>query len=244
MTANASSAVTRHADAVLLTGGHKDTLSVKTSSYVQALIALYGLIFRLAGRAHPSGTRAAEKGRQQIQAAALCARGFLTCQRGEIQELAQKFAAAERVFVLGTGPNAGTAEEASLKVIEMAKMQSDSQDLENFLHGRLRQVDQLNPLFVIAPQGRASGRILDFLTVTHHIQAPSVVLTDEITPGIQSLAAHIVHLPTHLNEYFTPLVYIIPLYLFGYEMALQRGYDPNARRYNLVPQNVRFGDNI
>jgi glucosamine 6-phosphate synthetase-like amidotransferase/phosphosugar isomerase protein len=43
-----------------------------------------------------------------------------------------------------------------------------------------------------------------------------------------------------LNEYATPLLYILPMHLFGYEMALARGYDPNARRYNIVPQNVKY----
>jgi glucosamine 6-phosphate synthetase-like amidotransferase/phosphosugar isomerase protein len=43
-----------------------------------------------------------------------------------------------------------------------------------------------------------------------------------------------------LDEHATPLLYILPLHLFGYEMALQRGYDPTARRYDLVPQNVKY----
>jgi glucosamine 6-phosphate synthetase-like amidotransferase/phosphosugar isomerase protein len=66
------------------------------------------------------------------------------------------------------------------------------------------------------------------------------VLTDKITPGIRRLATHVVEIPVSLDEYATPLLYILPLHLFGYEMALQRGYDPTARRYNIVPQNVRY----
>jgi fructoselysine-6-P-deglycase FrlB-like protein len=42
-----------------------------------------------------------------------------------------------------------------------------------------------------------------------------------------------------LDEFATPLHYILSMHIFGYEMALQRGYDPTARRYNLVPQHVR-----
>jgi hypothetical protein len=43
-----------------------------------------------------------------------------------------------------------------------------------------------------------------------------------------------------LDEYATPLLDILPMYLFGSEMAVQRGYDPAARRYNIVPQNVCY----
>jgi hypothetical protein len=43
-----------------------------------------------------------------------------------------------------------------------------------------------------------------------------------------------------LDEFATPLLYILPMYIFVYEMAFQRGYDPTARRYDIVPQKVRY----
>jgi glucosamine 6-phosphate synthetase-like amidotransferase/phosphosugar isomerase protein len=253
VTAEADSAVTRLAEAAILTNGQHDTMSVKTSSYVQTLIALYVLAIRLGERrdAYAVNSSALIQGRvpqkdwiSQVSKAGEIAAMFLDRQREDIDHLAQQFASAGMVFVLGSGPNLGTAEEASLKVIEMAKMHSEAQELENFLHGRLREVDQVNPLFFIAPKGQSSARVLDFLTVTDHIQAPTVVITDEITEGIRKLATHVIQLPEGLEEVVTPLAYIIPLHLFGYEMALTRGYDPNARRYHIVPQKVRYGQEI
>ena len=38
----------------------------------------------------------------------------------QIKQFADQYAGAPKVFVLGTGPNLGIAEEASLKVIEVA----------------------------------------------------------------------------------------------------------------------------
>jgi glucosamine 6-phosphate synthetase-like amidotransferase/phosphosugar isomerase protein len=72
------------------------------------------------------------------------------------------------------------------------------------------------------------------------IQAPSIVLTDNVTPGIQRLATQVITIPASLDEFATPLLYILPMHVFGYEIALQRGYDPTARRYNIVPQKVRY----
>ncbi len=253
ITAEADSAVTRVAEAAILTNGQHDTMSVKTSSYVQALIALYVLAARLRARrasAEPIRPNTAQTGSQdkdwifEISKAGELAARFLNRQREEIRLLAEQFAAAEMVFVLGSGPNLGTAEEAALKVIEMVKMHAEAQELENFFHGRLREVDLTSPLFFIAPKGAASARLLDFLTVTNHIQAPSVVITDEPTVGIRKLATHIIQIPGEIDELVTPLLYIIPMYLFGYEMALKRGYDPNARRYHIVPQKVRYGQPI
>jgi glucosamine--fructose-6-phosphate aminotransferase (isomerizing) len=242
ITAEPEADIARVADAVIPTGG-RVTISVKTKTYVQSLIALYVLALHLA-KARGRGDAALEAHwRQQIGLAADGARHFLDHQQGEIEQLARLYAEAPNVFVLGTGPNIGTVEEASLKVIEMAKIFSESQELENFMHGRLREVDKSTPMLFVAPQGCASGRVLDFLTVTDYVGAPSIVLTEEVTPGIDRLATQVVQMPGGLDELATPLLYIVPLYLFGYHMALKRGYDPAARRYpDIVPQEMRYRD--
>ena len=49
LTAHGDSAITHHADTVLLTGGQDDQVSVKTKSYVQALISLYAVTAHLTG---------------------------------------------------------------------------------------------------------------------------------------------------------------------------------------------------
>jgi glucosamine 6-phosphate synthetase-like amidotransferase/phosphosugar isomerase protein len=235
ITAHRDSAIARDADAVISTGGDDDQISVKTKSYAQALISIYVLALHLNGDSEQKAYWI-----NQIKLAAQGANLLLQNQWIQIKQLAERYATAPKIFVLGTGPNLGTAEEASLKIIEMAKMYSECQELENFFHGRLREVDQNSPVFFIAPQGHASHRTLDFLTVTDMIDAPSVVLTERNTAAIQRLATHVIQVPVSLDEFATPLLYILPVYIFGYEMALQRGYDPTARRYNIVPQNVRY----
>jgi glucosamine--fructose-6-phosphate aminotransferase (isomerizing) len=244
ITANTEANIARIADAVIPTGGQV-TLSVKTRTYVQSLVTVYLLALALAGGQGKSKADLNATWRRQIELAAEATRHFFDHQQAEVEHLAKLYAKAPKVFVLGTGPNAGTAEEASLKVIEMAKMFSEAQELEDFLHGRLREVDQFTPMVFVAPQGRGSARTLDFLTVTDYVGAPSVVLTDEVTPGIERLATHVIPMQGGLDEFATPLAYIVPLYLLGYHLALQRGYDPAARRYpDIVPQNMRYGDPV
>jgi len=235
ITAHPNSAIAQNVDVVILTGGEDDQISVKTKSYVQALIPIYILAIYLVG-----DQQSRSYWLDQINLAAQGADQFLREGWDQIRQLAKEYASTPKVFVLGTGPNLGTAEEASLKIIEMAKMYSECQELEDFFHGRLREVDQNSPMFFISPQGHASHRVLDFLTVMDKIQAPSIVITDQVAPGIQRLATHVIQIPISLDEFATPLLYVLPMHIFGYEMALQRGFDPTARRYNIVPQNVRY----
>lgn len=242
ITANPEAGIARVADAILPTiGGY--TISVKTKTYVQSLIAIYLLALHLLQDREQDSVDLVSYWRQQIELAANGTKHFLDQQQAEVERLAEQYAESTNVFVLGTGPNIGTAEEASLKVIEMAKMYSEAQELENFMHGRLREVDEFNPIFILAPQGRATERVLDFLTVTDHVGAPSIVLTDRVTPDIERLAKHVIRMPGNLDEFATPLLYIVPLYLFEYHLALRRGHDPTARRYpDIVPQEMRYRD--
>ena len=237
LTADGSSKVTQAAEATVLVRGPLTT-AITIRTYVQTLLAIYSLALHLVGQ---SGT--VEYWQRQISQASEIAQLLLENQSSQIKQLARQYTQATNIFFLGTGPNIGTAEEASLKTIEMAKIFSDTQELENFFHGRLREVDSHTPIFFFAPAGLSSERILDFLTVTDYVGAPSIVLTNEITPPIQKLATHLIHLPGILDELATPLLYIVPLYLFAYYLAEYRGYDPGARRYpNIIPQNVRYGD--
>jgi glucosamine 6-phosphate synthetase-like amidotransferase/phosphosugar isomerase protein len=96
-------------------------------------------------------------------------------------------------------------------------------------------------LFFNAPQGPALQRMLDFLSFTHKVRVPSIVLTTEDNPDLRVLADHLVILPGDLEELFTPLVYIAPFYLFSYHMAEKRGFDPSARRFpGVVALQTRY----
>jgi glucosamine 6-phosphate synthetase-like amidotransferase/phosphosugar isomerase protein len=243
ITADEATRIGRIAQGVVRTGA-KVTISVKTNTYVLSLVALFSLALELAEQ-NGVGTSQQRAGWvQQIEAAGRASQRFLETQRGEIEALADQFApVANNAFILASGPNLGTGEEACLKVIEMAKMFSETQELENFLHGRFREVDQANPMFFIAPAGPAYERLLDFLTATQHVGAPSIVLTDQPTPELRRLASTVIQMPGGLDEFTTPLLYVLPFYLFGYEMAIRRGFDPAARRYkDIVPQGIRFTD--
>ena len=66
-----------------------------------------------------------------------------------------------------------------------------------------------------------SPTALFFFLKTAH--APSIVITDSITPAIQRLATVVIQQPVSLDEFATPQLYVLPMYSFGYEMALQRG---------------------
>lgn len=230
-TAVPDSDITRTAATTILTGG-RVSVAVQTETYLESLICLYLLGLHLG---HHLGTLPAEARRywiDQLHLAELGTRSFLDQHQSSITDLVTQFASAEMLVVIGTGPNYGTAGEASLKVIEMAKMVSVSEEMEEFFHGYDRELNAATPVIFIAPQeGRALERMLDLLTFTKTVGVPSIVLACEENPDIQRAADRTIFLQGGLDPLATPLLTITPCYLFSYHLAIQRGFDPSARLF-------------
>jgi glucosamine 6-phosphate synthetase-like amidotransferase/phosphosugar isomerase protein len=125
-------------------------------------------------------------------------------------------------------------------VIEMAKMYSDGTEMEDFFHGRDRELNIRSPIFFLAPQNQVLERMFDFLTFNRKVGISSIVVTCKEIPELKRLADHEIFLKGELDEFATPLVYITPLYLFSYHLALKRGFAPNARRFPMGALGVKY----
>jgi glucosamine--fructose-6-phosphate aminotransferase (isomerizing) len=230
ITASPGSRITQIAHKTIWIGGGDDTL-VKTRSYVQSLVALYYLAIEISGKAGRLEPGRREYWQDQIRLAFEVTRQFLAEQQTTVLELVEEYQSAAHIFTLGAGPNVGTAEEAALKVIEMAKLYADGCDMEDFFHGRDRELEDGSKIFFLAPQNPVLERMLDFLTFTRKVEIPTVVLTGDEIPQLGRLTSRKLFLQRGLVDLATPLAYITPLYLFSYHLALKRGFAPNARRF-------------
>ena len=243
-TAAPGSRITEITQTTILTGG-KVTIAVKTETYLQSLICLYLFGIHLADKLGLLSPREVEEWHNQIHKAEEITHRFFTKQQSEIERLVDLYGTTDMVFIVGTGPNFGTAEEASLKVVEIAKMYSVSQEMENFLHGYDRELNETSPIFLLAPRGQALNRMLDFLTFTRKVGVPSIVFTSDENPDVKRVADHMILLEGQLNELATPLAYITPFYLFSYRMAVRRGVDPSERRFpGIMAIKIRYRDVI
>jgi glucosamine--fructose-6-phosphate aminotransferase (isomerizing) len=241
VTAVADGCLAKTSDAVLLTGATDETSVPRTKGQLQGLVTLYLLaaaIGRSTGWLTEDAFDATVRG---ITVAVEAAAHAIRDGEGQIQDLAGRYRECGGVFVVGCGHNVGTAHTAALMITEMAKVHALGDNTENFLHGRDREFDPSDPVFVLAPRGPCTARTLDFLTVTAHVKAPTVVLTDNPSAALRGLATHVVEMPAGVEERFTPIAWLAPLLLFAHHLAAARGEDSNQRRYtDIVPTKVRF----
>ena len=229
-------AAARH---VIMTDAAYEGPTVKSISYVQALVAVYLLALEI-GKANGNlNSDGAAYWDDQLELAVVKS-AELASLVNQVYDLAGIYKDAPIHHVLATGPNVGTVEEGALKIIEMAWVPSEGRELEDFLHGRFRIVDSTTPLLLLAPKGPVRSKLLDTLGAASHINAPTIVFTDDDDPLIARMAKHVVKMPGGLDEYVTSMVYITPLWMYGHRLGILRGTDPAGNRHGFVPTAYNF----
>ena len=145
------------------------------------------------------------------------------------EELAGRFADRRRYYFVGGGPNTATAYEAALKMNEANYTTTVGMNCEQLLHGPWAAMEASDTVFVIAPPGPSYERCLAVVRAAREVGTPVVGIVEEGDRELSRLCAHTVT-PPALPELLSPILAVVPLQLFTYHLALQRGTNPDTMR--------------
>jgi glucosamine 6-phosphate synthetase-like amidotransferase/phosphosugar isomerase protein len=160
----------------------------------------------------------------------------------QMKEVSVEFSSStiRNLCVLGTGPNIGTMKEGALKISEFCWLFCAGEELEDFAHGRFREVDASVPLFIIAPNGHAIAKTMDLLTGCSVSKTPSVIFTDAPTVAMKKLATRIIEMPKVESEYLTSFLYVFPLWFYGWHIMNANGGLVGDKRHGLFAKDINF----
>ncbi|MCD7907140.1 MAG: SIS domain-containing protein [Clostridium sp.] len=203
--------------------------------------AAYGVAPLLAAKPGAADGQQADCWREKFAAV----RGKMECLPrlfDEMEKIATWFkdSGAENLVVLGTGPNMGTMVEGALKICEMAWKFGAGEELEDFAHGRFREMDGKIPLFIITPDEKTREKVLDLLAGCNISGTPTVLFTGSVTPAMEKLATRIVRMPEVEDEYLTPFLYVFPLWFFGYHVRKMENGLVGEKRFGLFAKDIDF----
>lgn len=210
-------------------------------SHLFLLEAAYGVAVLLAVKNGAANRQQADCWREKFAAV----RGKMEClpqMFDEMEKIATWFkdSGAENLVVLGTGPNMGTMVEGALKICEMAWKFGAGEELEDFAHGRFREMDGKIPLFIITPDEKTREKVLDLLAGCNISGTPTVLFTGSVTPAMEKLATRIVRMPEVEDEYLTPFLYVFPLWFFGYHVRKMENGLVGEKRFGLFAKDIDF----
>lgn len=145
-----------------------------------------------------------------------------------VRPLALRLRGVHRCIVTSRGYNFATAREAALKLKETAHVAAEALSSADLLHGPIAVVGPRFPVIMIAPPGAPRPHLV---RVARRLAAQGArIVAVSSGGGFDAAPYGLLRTPGKVTEILTPHVYIVPLQLLAYHLALARGFDPDRPR--------------
>ena len=210
--------------------GHRRAI-VHMAEYFATLRALYGLALRLGVARGRLATGEADALRAAVDRAIAAVPAVADATEADARALAERLhdRGTDTVWVLGAGPNRGTAEYCAAKFHEQVPLNGVPQDLEEWAHLQYFLTlswGERGPVLVLAPPGNARDRAEEVVAGISRAGGLAVIVGPDATAGA---GAHF-EVAEDLPEVLTPLLYHVPVQLLVLHFARLVGVDPTPIR--------------
>lgn len=133
--------------------------------------------------------------------------------------LGKKLARSELILLTGAGPHYAPASFGAAKLKELAPIHSYAFPLEEYHHYRTQKKG--DPMFIIAPDSKSHSRAYETAIMSQACKGFCVALVPKGESQISKIADVVWEMPKVEIE-TAPVIYSIPLHLFGYHIAIER----------------------
>ena len=155
---------------------------------------------------------------------------IIRTQEEKVKEIAKKYKDAKVFFFLGRGISTATAYEGRLKLMEIAYVPAIAFPAGESKHGPISLVEPGFPVVFICPRDDTHKTLIGNIMEMKARGASIIAVIEEGDEEIKSLADDFVEVPKGIPDVLSPISFVIPLQLFAYCMALERGHDPDMPR--------------
>jgi glucosamine--fructose-6-phosphate aminotransferase (isomerizing) len=155
---------------------------------------------------------------------------LLKTQAEKVKQLAKQYRNKQCFFFLGRGISSATASEGMLKLLETANVPAIAFPAGESKHGPISLIEEGFPVVFICPKDDTHKTVISNLMEIKARGASIIVVCEEGDEELKRLADEYIEVPKGIPEILSPIIYIIPLQLFAYYMALERGHNPDMPR--------------
>ncbi len=146
----------------------------------------------------------------------------------KVKETVQRYIFMENCVVVGRGMNYGNSYELALKLMETCYVVAERFSSADFFHGPLAIVERRFPVILFAPIGVTRQSSVDLLNRLHELNADSLAITNDDEVG--GLATRSIRLSSEIDEFLSPIPFIVPAQLFAAHLSEAKGLDPDEPR--------------
>jgi glucosamine--fructose-6-phosphate aminotransferase (isomerizing) len=222
------SSIARECDRVLFTQAGPEISVASTKAYTAQVLTLFLLALHIAQVREMPGVRIRET------VAALRRFGDYVqdamAMEEEIKAVARKFKDARLVFFLGRGADANLAYEGALKLKEIAYVPTQECPAGEMKHGPLALIEPGVPSVFGATDPDVREKLASNVKEIQARGGHAIVVTTSDDAVLGSYADTLVKVPQTGNLYLNALLTIVPMQLFAYHMARERGCEIDQPR--------------
>ncbi len=201
-----------------------------TKTFTSQLSVLSQLALRLAKRRGKISHEEIEDLEEKLERIPEIVENIIQSQEEDVKRLARKYRDKECFFFLGRGVSSASALEGRLKLLEIAYAPSIAYPAGESKHGPISLIEPGFPVFFICPRDGTRKTIIGNIMEMKARGASIIAVIEEGDNEIKSLADDCIEIMKGLPEILSPIPYVIPLQLFAYYMAVERGHDPDKPR--------------
>ena len=151
-------------------------------------------------------------------------------QEENVKLLAKRYRDKNVFFFLGRGISTATAMEGRLKLMEIAYIPSIAYPAGESKHGPISLIQPGFPVVFICPPDETRKTLIGNIMEMKARGAQIIAIIEEGDEEIKELADDYIEIVKGVPEVLSPIPYVIPLQLFAYYMAVERGCDPDKPR--------------
>jgi glucosamine--fructose-6-phosphate aminotransferase (isomerizing) len=155
-----------------------------------------------------------------------------TIKRNEekIKNVVKKYRNSKVFIFLGRGISTATALEGRLKLMEISYTPAIAFPAGESKHGPISLVEPGIPVIFICPRDKTRKTIIGNIMEMKARGASIISVIEEGDEEIKELSDDYFEIAGRVSEIFSPIVFIIPLQLFAYYMAVEKGCDSDKPR--------------
>jgi glucosamine--fructose-6-phosphate aminotransferase (isomerizing) len=222
------SSITRGADATFYLQAGPEIGVVATKTYTTELVVLVLLALDLARRRDRLSEAEVGEVVQELRALPSRLEPILDGQE-HIAAVAKKYSNREGFFFIGRNLGYPTALEGALKLKEISYIHAEGYPGGELKHGPIAMLDSGFPVFAIVPRTSIYDKLISNIQEVRAREAHVLAVATEGDDEIRALAEEVLYVPQTL-EALNPILMVVPLQLFAYYMALERGCDVDQPR--------------
>ncbi|MCX5876088.1 MAG: glutamine--fructose-6-phosphate transaminase (isomerizing) [Deltaproteobacteria bacterium] len=147
----------------------------------------------------------------------------------ETARIAEAFAQSQDFVYLGRGSNFPIALEGALKLKEISYIHAEGYAAGELKHGPIALIDRDMPVLALAPKDSVYEKVISNVEEVKARNGRIILVANVGDTNCQRIAEQVITVPV-CHEELNPILFVLPLQLLAYEIAILRGCDVDQPR--------------